>query len=199
MSDSKLANWSGTARKWILWFVCLFAPVLHRFLVPKCNYCTMKRINKQTNEKKKCEKEIHSFDMKLYEIIGNFSKCLFWEWASVCVCVYLAFDVRKILIPKRKDLIFFSSFVFISPVPWYGVYGSERLRLPQDEKEKNKTKSESLKSSRSFRKINQMRCWENKFNRFFSAVQRVLSLFFLFFWLNKIWTKLLSLTSLMEL
>lgn len=47
--------------------------------------------NKQTNKQKKLqpqEWEIHSFDMKLYEIIGNFSKCLFWEWL-LYACVFI--------------------------------------------------------------------------------------------------------------
>lgn len=46
-----------------------------------------------------------------YEIVRNNWKLfqVFILWASVD----LGFDVLKILIPKRKDLIFFSSFVFL--------------------------------------------------------------------------------------
>lgn len=113
-------------------------------------------------QRKKSKREILSFDMKLYEIIGNFSNVSVYVW----MCVFL----EKF---NSQLKIRFISFGILL------LYGS---RLPKTVT--TTTKKERSKASIFFfliSKINQMRCWENKFNRLSARVFLILSLLLIHF------------------
>lgn len=122
--------------------------------------------------------------MKLYEIIGNFSVfylCFF------CWCVYVQLcGIRKFNFKRR---FYFLHFICVCTA---SVQGSP---ITRDKKRRSKVWALVFFL---ISKMNQMRCWENKCNRFGYSMRvfflllfllKELLLFFFFHWRSRRWSK----------